>query len=384
MTTELSSFARRVHGFIQHCPAGFCADSGPGSRDSDFNALAVALFQLQFRCNVPYRRWCDAQGTRPESVTHWTQIPAVPAAAFKEWDLTCLAPAERTRVFESSGTTGQRPSRHFHGADSLALYETSLWAWWRHHVPDGFVADRCLILTPPAGQAPHSSLVHMFDFVRQQLGAGDGAFVGRVNAAGAWELDFERLLLRVTGDGPPSTASAPDRQSQPWLVLGTAFSFVQLLDELARRDCRLRLPVGSYVLETGGYKGRSRVLPKAGLYQLITAWLGVPVANIVCEYGMSELSSQAYDLTGRRCEGNAAEFRHFQFPNWARARVISPETGREVEVGGTGLLRIYDLANVFSVLAIQTEDLAVRRSTGFALLGRAGAAEPRGCSLMPA
>ena len=52
--------------------------------------------------------------------------------------------------------------------------------------------------------------------------------------------------------------------------------------------------------------------------------------------------------------------------------------------GETGLLRIFDLANVFSVMAVQTEDLAVRRGDGFELLGRAELAEARGCSLMSA
>jgi hypothetical protein len=62
--------------------------------------------------------------------------------------------------------------------------------------------------------------------------------------------------------------------------------------------------------------------------------------------------------------------------------VISPETGREVAEGETGLLRLYDLANVWSVMAVQTEDLAVRHGDGFELLGRAAAVEPRGCSRM--
>jgi hypothetical protein len=42
------------------------------------------------------------------------------------------------------------------------------------------------------------------------------------------------------------------------------------------------------------------------------------------------------------------------------------------------------LANVYSVAAIQTEDLAVRRGDGFELIGRAALAGPRGCSLMTA
>ena len=74
--------------------------------------------------------------------------------------------------------------------------------------------------------------------------------------------------------------------------------------------------------------------------------------------------------------------RKFLFPPWARGQIVSPETGREVAEGETGLIRVFDLANVFSVLAIQTEDLAIRRGDGFELLGRAEAAEPRGCSLM--
>ena len=50
----------------------------------------------------------------------------------------------------------------------------------------------------------------------------------------------------------------------------------------------------------------------------------------------------------------------------------------------TGLIRKVDLANVFSFMAIQTEDLGVRRGDGFELVGRTAFAEARGCSLLPA
>src|SRR5262249_12463303 len=152
---------------------------------------------------------------------------------------------------------------------------------------------------------------------------------------------------------------------QPVLLLGTAFNFVHLLDGLGEMGKKFQLPPGSRVMETGGYKGRSRELPKSGLHKLITDMLGVPDANIVCEYGMSELSSQAYD----RVAGAGGE-RVFRLPSWARARIVSPETGREVAPGETGLIRIFDLANVHSVMAIQTEDLGIRREDGFELLGR--------------
>jgi hypothetical protein len=436
MTTVLSNFATRLRETILsegQVPRGpDLKGQNGGSCNSplrDFNRLALELFPLQFQHNAAYRKICEARLPRrsvakagdltPRVVEHWTQIPAVPTSAFKELDLTCLAPVERTAVFHSSGTTEQKPSRHFHNAESLALYEASLWVWFRHHLlsdklklelqpsaaPVGVQASACdcgdedfrlIILTPPPAQAPHSSLVHMFETVRRKLGGASvpasRAFLGGIAADGSWTLNFDAALAALN-------SSLVTRH--PSLFLGTAFSFVHLLDFLAERNLRFDLPAGSRVMETGGYKGRSHALPKTELHQLITERLGVPPSHIICEYGMSELSSQAYDLGAlasrrRVFPGATKELAgetpalpgtvtcHFRFPPWARAQIISPETGNEVADGETGLIRVFDLANVFSVMAIQTEDLGIRRGDGFELIGRAALAESRGCSLLAA
>lgn len=370
MTLELSSYAVRLREQIGLWAGEFSrrdeSDNPAWVRhvDAEFNGMAVMLFMLQFKHNAAYRRFCEARGSTPDQVHHWTKIPAVSTAAFKELELTSLHPEDRSRVFYSSGTTEQRPSRHFHNAESLALYEASLWPWLEENLRLPIADCGLLSLTPPAERVPHSSLVHMFDFARCKLGANEDVFVGRVGADGAWTVDFDAAIKQL----------AP-QDGKPLLVLGTAFSYVHLLDALVERKLRLKLPAGSQVLETGGYKGRSRTMPKAELHRLITERLGVPSGNIICEYGMSELSSQAYDSISPKAE------RVFHFPPWARARVISPETRGEVAEGETGLLQIFDLANAFSVAAIQTEDLAVRRGDGFELIGRAESAEPRGCSL---
>jgi hypothetical protein len=341
--------------------------------DVEFNGMAMVLFALQFNRNALYQRFCEARGVTPNAVTHWSEIPAVPTSAFKELDLSCLPLEHRAHVFHSSGTTEQRPSRHFHNAESLEIYGASLWTWLKGNCRLAIANWRLLSLTPSPEQAPHSSLVHMFDVVRRKLGTGEGAFVGGVSSDGGWELDFEAALAALT-----------QQDSRPLLVLGTAFSFVHLVDEIKARNIRVQLPGGSHVMETGGYKGRSREMSKAELHALIADRLSVVEANIVCEYGMSELSSQAYDCKVRRAEGGGrSEGRVFHFPPWARAHVVSPETGQDVAEGETGLIRVFDLANVFSVMAVQTEDLAVRRGDGFELIGRAKLAEPRGCSLLP-
>ncbi len=359
----------------------FIASGAPVS-DDEFQGLALALFRLQFAHNAACRRWCEFRGVTPESVAGWRDIPPVPAVAFKEMELTSLAPEARTTVFHSSGTTGQKPSRHFHSAESLAVYGASLCCWFERHLLAGLdelIEEQLLgpldklpflSLSPPPEVAPHSSLVHMFDTVRKRFGASDSIFAGVTSADGAWELDMDRVLFALR-----KSMCA----NRPLVLLGTAFHFVHLADHFAANNIRYRLARGSRVLETGGYKGRSRAVPKAELHGLITARLGIPATHIVTEYGMSEMSSQAYDRVAGEITASPGVLR---FPPWCRALVVSPETGREVAPGETGLLRVFDLANVWSVMAMQTEDLAVRREGGFELLGRAAAAEPRGCSLM--
>ncbi len=353
MNQQLSSFAARLRDSIIS-----------GFQNESFYALALELFELQLKHNSAYRKICEARKLMPQSVEHWTQIPAVPTAAFKELELTSLVPDERKAVFHSSGTTGQRPGRHFHSAGSLAVYEASLWKWFQFHFGK---TGEPVFLTPDLKAAPHSSLVHMFETVRRKSGLPEPAFVGNISADGSWAVDFDATVRRL------KTAAAAGK---PLTLLGTAFSFVHLLDHLAENNLQFQLPEDSRVMETGGYKNRSRVMPKAELHALITKLLGVSRESIICEYGMSELSSQAYD--------SESQNRVFRFPPWARVRIISPETGREAAEGETGLIRMFDLANVFSVAAIQTEDLAARRGDGFELIGRAQLAAPRGCSLMTA
>ncbi|PWU17199.1 MAG: hypothetical protein C5B50_11780 [Verrucomicrobia bacterium] len=408
-TTDFQSFSARLREFIS-CSAG---------RDPEerlFNSLALDLFALQQRLNEPYRRFCQARGVVPQEISHWTHIPAVPTAAFKELDLTCLPEQGRTRVFHSSGTSNQRPSRHIHNPASLSIYEASAWQWFQAHLIRPYPRPaRLFVLTPSPQDAPHSSLAWMFGtMLREMAKAGflistaalarcqnatddgkllqqfagptsaDAAFFGRLDAEGNWALDAEGVI---------NSLRQSTMQDEPVVILGTAFLFVHLLEQLGDRRLQFNLSPGSRAMETGGYKGRSREMSKPELHGLITQTLGIPATHIISEYGMSELSSQAYDNVRPQDFGTTRPQDHkttgprlaprvFRFPRWAQVQVTSPETGKEVREGETGLIRVFDLANVYSVMAIQTEDLGVRRGSGFDLIGRAALAEPRGCSLM--
>jgi len=377
-------FCERMRDFISRSAGPLHLHHGSvGDADSEFNALAIELFKLQYDSVPPYRTWCESQGAKPSSVSHWSHIPAIPTAAFKELELTCLPIQQRHTVFHSSGTTRHRPSRHWHNAVSLGLYEASLLAWFQPHlVPEHGSDKQCslrwLALTPPPNLAPGSSLVHMLGTVISKFGSGRAVFAAQPASDHTWLLDADAACAML---------DEAEGENVPVCILTTAFHCVELTSSLAKRGKRFRLPLGSRLMETGGYKGRSREIPKQELYDMVLDRLGITAEYCVSEYGMTELSSQAYDWvagkTGRSsCDPSHGPARCFRFPPWARIRVISPETSRPVSQGETGLLRICDLANVYSVMAVQTDDLVALRNHGFEFVGRKAGSEPRGCSLM--
>jgi hypothetical protein len=130
-------------------------------------------------------------------------------------------------------------------------------------------------------------------------------------------------------------------------------------------------------VETGGFKGRSRSVPRAELYLALEERLGVPLERIVNQYGMTELGSQFYDSVLL----DPAAPRRKLGPPWARVRIVDPETGGDAPGDEVGVILVADLANTGSVAVVQTADLGRRVAGGFEVLGREPGAEERGCSI---
>jgi hypothetical protein len=157
-------------------------------------------------------------------------------------------------------------------------------------------------------------------------------------------------------------------QQRPVVLFGTALAFLDILETSEP----MSVPEGSLIMETGGFKGTNRTIEKRDLYFALSNYFAIPTAKIWNEYGMTELSSQFYSSN--------VDQPHIG-PPWARVVVIDPATNREASPGQIGAIRIVDLANVWSVLALQTQDLARNGSGGeFHLIGRDPNALPRGCS----
>lgn len=337
--------------------------------DHDFNSLALRVFRHQFERNEPYRRFCERRGLVPESVERWEDVPAVPTAAFKEAALVC-GPADAAQaVFRTSGTTQGRERRGVHYVLDLALYRESALSNFRAHLlPDG-AHLRTLILAISPESARDSSLSRMLEWVRVECGApGSGWFVSAV--AGLLVDDLLDAFRRC------------EDERVPVLVAGTAFAFVHLFDALAARDVRCRLPEGSRAMETGGLKGRVREITRSDLFKGFIEYLGIPDDFCVGEYGMTEMCSQLYERVLRdRVLAIRAGPRRMCPPSWVRSLVVDPDTLRPLPAGRPGLLRHFDLANLNSVSALQTDDLGITVDGGVQILGRARGAEARGCSI---
>jgi hypothetical protein len=332
--------------------------------DLRFGELALALFAHQVEHCEPYRRFCERRGAVPGKLSSWREIPAVPTGAFKEVALRCF-PAERcVHAFRTSGTT--RGARGVLELDTLELYEASLLpTFCRFLLPDLRPARpeaTLLVLAPSPAEARDSSLSHMFGVAIREVGAQGSRFF-----VSGGELELPALLAALEGADP----------ALPLLLGGTAFAFVHLLDALTAMGAKLALGEGARIVETGGFKGRSRSVPRAELYLALEERLGVPLERIVNQYGMTELASQFYDSVLREPEAPRRKLG----PPWARARIVDPETGADAADDEVGVIQVADLGNTGSVAVVQTADLGRRVAGGFEVLGREPGAEERGCSL---
>ena len=347
--------------------------------DADFDALALAVVRFQLEENPTYGRFGAGRGVTPDRLEHWTEAPMVPTRAFKVARMAAGDVDQAQAVFRTSGTSLGEGSRGVHPVLDLELYRASLLPnFARHLLPDGARLPLIALLPHPTN-TPDSSLSHMMGVVEEEL----------CTSGGGWFFDSKTGL---DVDGLERCVARHAAAGQPVLVAGTAFALVHWVDALASRGTHHLLPVGSRVMETGGFKGRSRVVSRAELYRELASRLGLAEERIVGEYGMTELLSQFYepvlpsgavgDPDARGGRPGSTVDRVLVGPPWARTRVLDPETLAPLEPGAVGLLHHFDLANVLSVSSVLTEDMGAFVDGGFRVLGRARDGEPRGCSMM--
>ena len=320
------------------------------SRDSEtFDQLALRVLHYQARAVPSYRRLVDALGAELDA---WRTAPLVPTELFRAIDLCSLPASPGDRVFRTSGTTGKQ-ARGFRRVPDLSLYRTAMAAPFIEHVLAGDATPRRWIsLIPSASSMPESSLSFMVGELAEVLATDVH-----------WILEKEGLNL---DDARVALGEGLGKGDAPVLVLATPIALIELLE---RARWFPRLPEGSRLMLTGGFQATKASISEAELFDKLASTFGVPQDMVIAEYGMTELTSQAY---GTPFTPNPA----------LRLRVVHPESGVDLPPGEVGLVACFDLLNLDHVSAVLTSDLGALDEAGrLTLRGRMPGAAPRGCSL---
>jgi hypothetical protein len=310
----------------------------------DFNAVALDIYQYQYAQNSLYRRYNELLHIQPGQVKTIGQIPFLPISFFKTHKVISGSWTQEELLFESSGTTGEVPSRHY--VKDNSVYHVSLTAGFQAFYGDP--ADYVILaLLPSYLERGHSSLVHMAKELMALSGHPENGFY-----LNEWE-QLATVLQRLAGEG------------RKILLLGVTFA---LLDFAAAYP----MPLGNtIVMETGGMKGRREEWTREQVHEFLQQqW---QLKEVHSEYGMTELLSQAYAFGGGIFEPALT----------MQVRVRDLQDPFDIRDKGTGALNIIDLANIHSCSFIATEDIGrLHEGQRFEVLGRMDHVALRGCSLM--
>jgi hypothetical protein len=201
--------------------------------NTGFLEIALKVFNYQYNNNPVYQFFITNLGKNREKPDSLASVPFLPVEFFRNQKIvTGDLPVEI--IFESSGTTGVDPGRHF--VNDLSLYEESFLKTFNLFYGDPgeyFIAA----LLPSYTERKGSSLVYMADIlIKRSLNPLSGFYKGNA----------DDLVLAI---------QKAKEKSQKILLLGVSFALLDLAERLSP-DLS-----GVIVMETGGMKGRRKGLP---------------------------------------------------------------------------------------------------------------------------
>ncbi len=323
--------------------------------DAEFECAALETFARQARECAPYREYLSMIGVDPAGITVLEEIPFLPIELFKTHRVYCGV-GEPEIVFTSSSTGGAGESKHYmaHRGDYEKTFHRAFSMFYGNPAQVGIYA-----LLPGYLERDGSSLIYMVDDLV------------RAGVRGGFYLDdHDRLLRDMEADPGPK------------ILFGVSYALLDLAEKYAPKLHN------TIVMETGGMKGRREEIVKTEFHRILCEAFGV--GTVHSEYGMAELSSQAY----------SGGYGLFRTPPWMRVCVRDLNDPFDLLAPGqNGGVDIIDLANIYSCAFIQTQDVGVvfgedgvepageaagagRFSRLFSIHGRADRSEVRGCNLL--
>ena len=313
--------------------------------DSDFMSAVIEILTYQYENNPVYRLFVDSLGRSPWKIKDLKDIPFLPVEFFRNHPVI-TGRVQVEMIFQSSGTTGTTPGRHF--IKDMSLYEESFLKTFRlfYGSPENYIIAALL---PSYTERCGSSLVYMADRLIKETDHP---------LSGFYKDNIDKFLDKI---------KAKKIRGRKVLIIGVSFALLDLAEKSGTDFPDIIL------METGGMKGRRKELVRDELHSLLKSRFNVDTVH--SEYGMTELLSQAYSA------GNGL----FRCPPWMKILIRDPQDPLTImtEPGKTGGINIIDLANVNSCAFIATSDLGKLHEDGsFEVLGRFDNSDIRGCNLM--
>ena len=311
-----------------------------------FDELCLQVFKFQYTYNSIYHSYVDGLKVKTEQVKIIEQIPFLPIEFFKTQTVKSTDRADQI-VFTSSGTTGERTSKH--RVADLNLYKTSFKKDFEFFY--GNVKQYCILaLLPNYLEREGSSLVYMTEqLIKDSENPNSGFFLHNLN-----ELKTKLIQLET-------------RNPKPFL-LGVTYALLDFA-EFTKGELKLK---NTIIMETGGMKGKRKEMVRGEVHSVLKNSFGVN--TIHSEYGMTELLSQAYS------KGDGI----FVCPPWMKVFIRDVNDPLSIaEPEKTGGINVIDLANIYSCSFIATQDLGkIYSDNSFEVLGRFDNSDVRGCNLL--
>jgi len=356
-----------------------------------FERLAVDIARFQMENSAGLRRLFPGD---PAKLKTLAQLPVVPCDVFRLTRVALHPPELDEALFQTSGTTGELTGKH--PVRRLATKtELSLLQAKRTLFRD---FGRGVVVALAQAPSASSSLVHLMELLIRHF---DGRPLLSDPTGAAFSMhEPGRFLISTQGvdvEGLKRAARLAKHRLEPFYVLSTSFSMVAALDALDGET--ISAPARTKIMLTGGFKGRKKSVNETELRENVARCFGVDVANVIGEYGMTELGSQLFEQRppdlpehkdARRTEAGPGEERWWDAsaapgtyfaPPWLKVQAVDPQTYQEVGPGEVGLAHFIDLCNVDSCISVLTQDMIQLVDGGVKLLGRAPQAPARGCSL---
>ena len=312
--------------------------------EAQFERKCLELFRFQYDHIAVYQSFADEIKRSPSEVKNMEDIPFMPIEFFKNFKIFSSSNKPEA-VFQSSGTTGFNRSRHF--IQDLALYEESFSSAFQRFY--GNVKDYVVLaLLPSYIENGDSSLVYMANYLIEASENSDSGFY----------LNNYQLLIEKLQD--------LQKSGKKILLLGVSYALLDLIE--LQHFCSPNM----IVMETGGMKGRRKEMIREELHEKLREGFGV--TKIHSEYGMTELLSQAYS------KGDGL----FSCPPWMKILIRDANDPLSyMPRNKSGAINIIDLANIYSVSFLATQDLGKQYANGdFEVLGRFDNSDIRGCNLL--